>query len=94
VQVVAVNYSPSASHAVVLIEYNEPPGVEPYVVLCEKTPDGWVERQGGSGGGLSWMATDAEGNLGVEVAWGQRPTVRWEVPAWEEPEPPPNALPW
>jgi hypothetical protein len=94
VNVVAVEYSPREDHAVVLIEYNEPPVVEPYVVLCENMPSGWVTRQGGSGGGLSWMATDAEGDAGVEVAWGHEPTVRWEVPPWDEPEVPPNAGRW
>jgi hypothetical protein len=79
VHVVAVDYSPGGRHAVVVIEDNEPPVVEPYVVLCEKTASGWVERQGGSGGGVSWMATDADGEVGVEVVWGP-PTVRWELP--------------
>jgi hypothetical protein len=41
VNVVAVEYSPREDHAVVLIEYNEPPVVEPYVVLfgaCFESP--------------------------------------------------------
>jgi hypothetical protein len=38
--VVAVDYSPSGQHAVLFIAYNEPPRVEPYVVLCEKTSAG------------------------------------------------------
>jgi hypothetical protein len=42
-RVVAVDYSPNKNHAVVLLEYNEPPTVEPYVVFCENTPSGWVE---------------------------------------------------
>ena len=94
VHIVAVESSPSAKHAVVLVEYNEPSTVEPYVVLCEKTRTGWIERQSGSGGGLSWMATDADGQTGVEVAWGQQPTVRWGVAAWAAPVPPPDALTW
>jgi hypothetical protein len=93
-RVVAVDYSPDRNHAVVMLEYNEPPTVEPYVVLCEHTPSGWVEGQGGSGGGISWMATRADGTEGVEVAWGRPPRVRWEVPLPDEPEPPPDALPW
>jgi hypothetical protein len=55
--VVAVEYSPGGEHAVVFIAYNEPPDIEPYVVLCEKTSTGWVESLDGSGGGLSWMST-------------------------------------
>jgi hypothetical protein len=93
VNVVPTHYAPSGSHAVVLIEYNEPPVVEPYVVLCERTSSGWVAGQGGSGGGLSWMST-GPGDVGVEVEWGRPPAVRWDVPAWREPEPPPNATPW
>lgn len=76
-RIVAVEYSPDRNYAVVLMEYNEPPTVEPYVVLCEWTSSGWVEGRGGSSGGLSWMATSADGATGVEVAWGQPPTVRW-----------------
>jgi hypothetical protein len=87
-RVVAVDYSPDGSFAVVLVEYNEPPAVEQYVVLCESTGSGWVERQGGAGGGLSWMATSPEADVGVEVAWGQQPTVRWNVPGGYGPEPP------
>ena len=93
-QIVAVEYSPDGNHAVVLMEYDEPPTVDLYVVLCERAPSGWVEGQGGSGGGLSWMATSADGATGVEVAWGQTPTVRWDVPAFHEPEPGPDAAPW
>ena len=83
--IIAVEYSPSGTHAVVFIAYNEPPHIEPYVVLCEKTPEGWDERQGGSGGGLSWMNTSDDGSLGVQTTWDP-PTVQWDVPAWEEPE--------
>jgi hypothetical protein len=79
-RVVAVDYSPDGSHAIVCLEYNEPPVVEPYVVLCENTPSGWIEGQGGSGGGVSWMATSADRAHGVEVAWGTPPTVRWDIP--------------
>jgi hypothetical protein len=81
--IVAVEYSPSRSHAVVFIAYNEPPDVEPYVVLCEQTASGWVENQGGSAGGWSWMSTSEDGSLGVETTWEPR-AVRWEVPAPQE----------
>jgi hypothetical protein len=80
-RLVKVDYSPNKDYAVVLLEYNEPPTVEPYVVLCESTPSGWVQCQGGSAGGLSWTATRGDGTEGVEVAWGQAPTVRWDVRA-------------
>jgi hypothetical protein len=87
--VVAVEYSPRGDHAVVFIAYNEPPHVEPYVVLCEKTPEGWVESHGGSGGGLSWMSTSEDGALGVETTWEPR-RVRWDVPARHEPDAQPD----
>jgi hypothetical protein len=91
VNVVAVDYSPSRNQAVVLIEYNEPPTVEPYVVLCDNTPTGWVAGQGGSGGGVSWMSTDPDAELGVEVGWGPQPTVHWDVSPPSAPEwPPPS----
>jgi hypothetical protein len=54
--VVAVDHSPDGRHAVVLIEYKEPPHVERYAVLCQNTPRGWVEQGGGSAGGLTWIA--------------------------------------
>jgi hypothetical protein len=38
--VVAVECSPGTDHAVVLLEYNEPAVVEPYVALCKNTPRG------------------------------------------------------
>lgn len=78
VNVVAVEYSPSGEYAVVFVEYNEPPDVEPYVVLCEKEDSGWTERQGGSGGGLSWMSTSADGSSGVQATWHPR-TIQWSV---------------
>ncbi len=88
--VVAVDYSPSGEHAVVFIAYNEPPNIEPYVVLCEKSSSGWVDLVGGSGGGLSWMSTNADGSLGVETSWAPR-QVHWDVPAPGEPRPPADA---
>ena len=64
-RIVAVEYSPGGSHALTFIAYNEPPDVEPYLSLCEKTAGGWVENQGGAGGGRSWMSTNEDGSLGV-----------------------------
>lgn len=93
-RVVAVDYSPDKDYAVVLLEYNEPSAIEPYVVLCRTTTSGWVELQGGAGGGLNWMATRADGAEGVEIAWGPSPSVRWGVPAPDEPDPPPDANRW
>ena len=93
-RVIAVDYSPDGRHAIGCLEYNEPPAVEPYVVLCENTPNGWVEGQGVSGGGVSWMATSVDAANGVEVAWGRPPTVRWDIPTPAEPYPPPSAGRW
>ena len=78
VKIVAVDYSPDGSYAVVFIEYNEPPDVEDYVVLCEKTDAGWAEGSGGSAGGVSLMATGESGSLGVKTTWKPR-AVRWDV---------------
>lgn len=83
--IVAVEYSPDGDRAVVFIAYNEPPEVEPYVVLCKKTPGGWVEGRGGSGGGISWMSTSDDGSLGVRTTWDPR-TVQWNVPVPEAPK--------
>src|SRR4051812_4963395 len=78
VRIIAVEYSPDRSHAVVLIEYNEPPAVEPYIVLCERTGAAWVAAHGTSGGGSSWMSTTEDGSLGVEVLWGpSRYVIEW-----------------
>jgi hypothetical protein len=95
-KVVAVDYSPRRNQAVVLIEYNEPPAVEPYIVVCDNTSSGWIAGSGGSGGGLSWVSTDPDSDLGVEVDWGPDPTVRWDVsPPWEpEWPPPPGSHSW
>jgi hypothetical protein len=93
-RIVAVDYSPDQRHAILLIEYNEPPVTEPYVVLCERRPDGWHQLQGGSGGGLSWLSTSDDGTAGVEVAWGQQPRIRWDVPSWYEREPPRGPNRW
>ncbi len=90
--------SPSSTrpteHAVVLIEYNEPPDVEPYVVLCQNTPTGWIDRGGGSAGRLTWMSTSEDSAVGVEVAWGQPPRITWDAPAWDIPDPGPDAGRW
>jgi hypothetical protein len=84
VHIVAVEYSPSGAHAIVFIAYNEPPDIEPYVVLCENTPDGWVEGSGGTCGGVTWLSTTDDGSLGVEATWAPL-RLRWDVPA---PKPP------
>ena len=93
-RVVAVEHSPDGTHAVVLIEYNEPPDVEPYVVLCQNTPTGWIDRGGGSAGRLTWMSTSEDSAVGVEVAWGQPPRITWDAPAWDIPDPGPDAGRW
>jgi hypothetical protein len=93
-RVVVVEHSPDRRHAVVLIEYNEPPHVEPYVVLCQHTPGGWTELGGGSAGGLTWMSTSEDGAVGVVVAWGHPPTITWDAPAWGVSGPGPYAGRW
>jgi len=82
VEIVAVDYSPQGSHALVFVRYSH---VVPYVVLCEKTPAGWVAGSSGSGGSTSWMPTTDDNSLGVESTWWPR-TVRWDVPA-DNPDP-------
>jgi hypothetical protein len=77
-----------------LLEYNEPPTIEPYVVLCEAATSGWVECHGGAGGGLNWMATRPDVGEGVEVAWAPPPSVRWDVAAPDEPGSPSDADRW
>jgi hypothetical protein len=92
-RVVAVEYAPGGEHAVVFTAYNEPPDIEPYVSLFEKTDSGWVEVHCMSGGD-AWMSTSDDDSLGVDTTW-EPPTARWntpvpdapEVPAWDEPEP-------
>jgi hypothetical protein len=93
VRVVAVEYAPTGAHAVVFIAFNEPSRVEPYVVLCEATADGWIERYGGSGGGLSWMSTSDDGSVGVRTTWDP-PCAQWDVPAWDETHPDPADERW
>jgi hypothetical protein len=70
--------------AVVFIAYNEPPAVEPYVVLCEKASERWSTRDGGSGGGTSWMGTADDGSEGVRTTWDP-PCAQWGVPARKHP---------
>lgn len=85
-RVVAVEFAPAGSHAVVFIAYNEPPDIEPYAVLCEKTTDGWNERSSASGGEM-WMSTSEDGATGVQPTWDP-PAAEWDVPAaWESPDP-------
>lgn len=85
-RVVAVEFAPTGSHAVVFIAYNEPPDIEPYVVLCENTPQGWIERASGSGGEM-WMSTSEDGATGVQPTWDS-PSAAWDVPArWDAPVP-------
>jgi hypothetical protein len=93
VRVVSVEYAPTGAHAVVFIAYNEPSHVEPYVVLCEMTADGWCQRSGGSGGGLSWMSTNDDGSVGVQTTWDP-PSTQWDVPAWDEKHPDRAAGTW
>src|SRR3954466_1773314 len=56
---VLVDTHPDGRYAVVLIEYNEPPHVEPYTALCWRDDDGW--RFGaGHGGWSGWYRTHAD----------------------------------
>ena len=94
VRVVAVGHSPDGSRAVVFVEYNEPPRVEPYQVLCEKAAGGWTAGNGGSGGGATWTWThdDPErGPCGV-LTW-EPPTAVWNVPEIA-PRGDPGAVEW
>jgi hypothetical protein len=92
-RIVGVEYSPTGGHAVVFTAYNEPPDIEPYVSLFEKTGSGWVEVSCLSGGD-AWMSTSEDDSLGVDTTWDP-PTAQWDTPppdtsdepAWDEPEP-------
>lgn len=83
-RVVAVEHAPDGTSAVVFIAYNEPPDVEPYVVLCENTPDGWSTRSALSGG-EGWMSTTDDGSLGVQTTWDP-PRAHWSTPAPDYPD--------
>jgi hypothetical protein len=82
--IVAVEHSPGGAHAVVFIAHNEPPDVEPYVVLCEKTPEAG-SRARAVPAEVSWMSTSEDDSIGVQTTWDPR-TVRWNVSARKEPE--------
>src|SRR5258707_569757 len=43
-------------------------GGYPYLVVCSRTPDGWVV--GSTGGGCSWTLTDEDAETGVLACWG------------------------
>jgi hypothetical protein len=81
-RIVAVEYSPQRDRALVFIEYNEPPHVEPYHVLCERDGEGWVA---GNGSNFSdWMLThhdEHRGDVGVRTLGWDPPTVQWDVPS-------------
>lgn len=77
-----VDTHPDGRYAVVLIEYNEPPHVEPYTALCRRDDDGW-RFAAGHGGWSGWYRTheDADGaELGFDVTNDDPPAVRWNVP--------------
>jgi hypothetical protein len=84
VRVVAVEYSPDQQRAVVFVEYNEPPEVGRYELLCERRGGAWVERSGSTVGNATviwaWTHDDEQQvPLGVKTRWNP-PHARWDVP--------------
>jgi hypothetical protein len=55
----AVSLSPDERFAAVLLATNEPPFLYPYLVLCEREDDGWVE---GASANMSMAGELGEGN--------------------------------
>lgn len=84
-RIIAVEHAPGGANAVVFIAYNEPPNIEPYVVLCEKTSDGWSTSYTLSGG-EGWMSTDSDGSVGVQTTWDP-PCAEWATPSPDYPSP-------
>lgn len=55
----AVSVSPDERFAAVLLGTNEPPSLYPYLVLCEREGDGWVE---GNSANMSMSGEFGEGD--------------------------------
>ncbi len=53
-QAVAIAVAPDGPHAAVLLATNEEPFVEPYMVVCDKTEDGWRS-------GIGWAVSGQVG---------------------------------
>jgi hypothetical protein len=64
---------------------NKPPDVEPYVVLCENTTDGWSTRDARADGD-GWMSTANDGPVGVRTTWDP-PHAQWDATPPEYPSP-------
>jgi hypothetical protein len=92
-RVIAVEYSPDRRFAVVFLEYSPESRPTPYVALCERFDDGWESSIGGSGGGMGWMITHGEEELGVTWRW-EPPRAEWNTPPPPSPAPPSDAKPW
>jgi hypothetical protein len=97
VRVVAVEYSPDGSRAIVFLEYNPGSNPRPYEVLCERFNDGWTSSVGSSGGapGFAWKFTHEmpSGELGVLTRWDP-PRAEWDTPPPPSPASPADAEPW
>jgi hypothetical protein len=75
VRVVSYAVSPDGAAAVVGLLTNEPPAVEPEVVICDRTAGSWRGGHSSGGTGAGWSTTSSEGkpNLGVAYAWHEAP---------------------
>ena len=65
---IATRYSPDGDFALVFLATNEPPAVEEYEVICERSGAGWMGGSGGNGPGGGWHSTG-----GVTYFWDYSP---------------------
>jgi hypothetical protein len=78
-KVVDEQISPWGEHAALLLETNEPPAVEYYLVVCEKQGEYWMQMFGGNGGMSGWLS-----DVFVEADWNEGPdgqvtlSTRWD----------------
>lgn len=70
----ACSRSPDDQHAFVLLGTNEPPDLHPYLVVCHRGEDGWVD--GNSANADMWFPTpsdDGDSDRGGLAVWNQAP---------------------
>ena len=73
----ATSISPDGQYAAVLLGTNAIPFLYSYLVICERTPEGWTEGSGVSGDGAGWHSTtmpdESQPNVGVFTLDGEAP---------------------